>query len=334
MDGKYNGVTMKLRYLLPQKLNVQILSKKAQRKLEWIDWYLGNGKNARLTCRHFGISPDTFYRWWNRFDKKNLLTLEDSLRSRRPKRVRQMTTPYEYIRRVEEIRIGNIEKSKYEIQEELRREGIKLGTSTIQKVINRNPRLSNVQHRAVIKSHRRRSIIRLKAPIELKSRYPGSLVQIDTKHLMILHRKYYLFCAIDCKSRYAYIQAFGTGSSESGRLFLDEALKYFPFKIENVQTDNGSEYLLNFHKGCDEHCLGHFFTDPQCPKQNGRVERFIQTATYEHFNYEEELIDDLALINESCARFNYRYNYQRYHRALRYKTPAEVMQEVLDYVKV
>lgn len=333
MAGKYNGVTMKLRYLLPQKLNVQSISKEAQRKLSWIDWYLGNGRNKRLTCRHFGISPDTFYLWYKRFDQTNLFTLEDNKKTRRPNKVRQMTTPYEYIKRVEEIRSLDLEKSKYEIQEELKREGIKLGTSTIQKIINRNLRLSNAQHKASVRYHKKRSIARIKAPIELKNKYPGSLVQIDTKHLMVLHRKYYLFCAIDCKSRYGYVQAFSTGSSESGRLFLEEAIKYFPFKVENIQTDNGSEYLLNFHKGCLDNGLEHFFIDPQCPKQNGRVERFIQTAKYEHFNYEGDLIDDLSMINESCARFNLKYNYQRYHRALKYKTPAEVMQEVLNYVK-
>jgi transposase len=39
------------------------LSKAAKHRLRIMEWYEAHGKNARLTCRHFGISPDTFYRW-------------------------------------------------------------------------------------------------------------------------------------------------------------------------------------------------------------------------------------------------------------------------------
>jgi transposase len=48
-------------------------------------------RNARLTYRHFDISPQTFYRWKRRFDPYDLTTLEDE--SRRPDRVRQPQTP-------------------------------------------------------------------------------------------------------------------------------------------------------------------------------------------------------------------------------------------------
>ena len=37
------------------------LSKQARQRLSVMDWHEAHGRNARLTCRHFGISPDTFY---------------------------------------------------------------------------------------------------------------------------------------------------------------------------------------------------------------------------------------------------------------------------------
>ena len=52
-----------------------------------MDYYESHGHNARLTCRHFDISPQTFYRWRRRYNPRQLGTLED--RSRRPHRVRQ-----------------------------------------------------------------------------------------------------------------------------------------------------------------------------------------------------------------------------------------------------
>jgi len=65
------------------------LSAQARRRLKWMDYYESHGHNARLTCRYFGISPQTFYRWRRRYDPQNLRTLED--RSRRPRRRRQPT---------------------------------------------------------------------------------------------------------------------------------------------------------------------------------------------------------------------------------------------------
>jgi transposase len=66
------------------------LSKEALKRLEWIDWYYDHKENVSLTCRYFGISRDTFYRWFKRFNKKNLRTLEDDTSNRRPQKLREM----------------------------------------------------------------------------------------------------------------------------------------------------------------------------------------------------------------------------------------------------
>ncbi|MDI6800324.1 MAG: helix-turn-helix domain-containing protein [Actinomycetota bacterium] len=41
---------------------IVFLSKKAKMRLRWIDYHLKCG-NARKTCRYFGISQTTFYKW-------------------------------------------------------------------------------------------------------------------------------------------------------------------------------------------------------------------------------------------------------------------------------
>src|SRR5260370_679815 len=65
------------------------LSRTAQTRLQWMLFYLFNGRNAARTCRHFGISRQTFYRWLRRFDRHDLTTLEG--RSHRPRNIRQPT---------------------------------------------------------------------------------------------------------------------------------------------------------------------------------------------------------------------------------------------------
>mgnify|MGYP001577407376 FL=1 len=52
------------------------LSRETKQRLRVLDWYRSHKENARWTCRHFGISPDTFYRWKRRYNPKALTTLE------------------------------------------------------------------------------------------------------------------------------------------------------------------------------------------------------------------------------------------------------------------
>lgn len=305
------------------------LSKGALQRLIWIDWYFAHGKCARATMRHFNLSPTVFYRWIKRYKKYDLRSIEDYTSNRRPKHLRQMKTPQNIIDLVCNIRSNDSEKSKYEIQSELKDMGVSIGYNTIQKIINRHPKLSNTQHIKKLRRHRNLSIARLRAAPELRERYPGSLVQIDTKHLYILGKRFYLFVAVDCKSRYGFIFAYQTISSASAADFLQRVVEYFPFEIEAVQTDNGSEYLLNFHKACNSLGLIHYFSFPHTPKMNGRAERLIQTATYEFFHWQDDLLPDIEMINTKCPIFNHKYNNLRYHQAIGYQKPAIYVKTLL-----
>ena len=298
------------------------LSKQALKRLTWIDYYHSHGKKVRATCRHFSLSFETFYLWKKRFERKGLVGLEDDTTTRRPHGLRAMTTPQHIIDRIKEIRENDLEKSKYEIQAELKDEGISVGYNTIQKVINRYPELLNTQHKKQRKKRRSLQIARIKAAKELREKHLGSLVQMDTKYLTILGERYFLFSAIDCKSRYGFTYAYTTISSRSAKDFAQKVRAYFPFEIQAINTDNGSEYLLEFHKEIDSWGIPHYFTDPHCPKQNGRVERFHQTIEYEYLNY-QNIYPDVALLRKHCMLFNEKYNNQRYHAALGYKRPAE-----------
>lgn len=288
-----------------------------------MDWYSSHGENARLTCRHFGISPDTFYLWKRKFNPLNLISLEFNTKLCTPHKLREMTTPTWILKKIYDIRLDDLEKSKYEIHEQLKREGIRISHKVIQKVINRHLELKNTQHKANLKRHKNYSIARIKAAYELKDKDLGSLVQIDTKYLYVLGRRYYLFVAIDCKSRYGFIWAYASCNSTNAADFLLKVIDYFPFKIQALNTDNGPEYLLNFHKLTMELNIPHYFNHPHTPTMNSRAERLIQTAEYEYFNYQYDLLPNLEEIRRRCELFNDKYNNRRFHQAIGYKTPSE-----------
>lgn len=234
-----------------------------------------------------------------------------------------MTTPAWILKKIYDIRLDDVEKSKYEIHEELKREGIKVCHDTIQKVINRHSELRNIQHKATLKKHRNHAIARIRAAKELKEKDLGSLVQIDTKYLYILGRRFYLYVAVDCKSRMGFIWAYASCNSTNSADFLTKVIDYFPFPIEAINTDNGPEYLLNFHKKCEELNIIHYFSHPYTPKMNSRAERLIQTAEYEFFNHQTDLLPTLKEINLRCEMFNDKYNNRRFHAAIHYQTPSE-----------
>lgn len=83
------------------------ISQKAQLKLEWIIFYHTVGKeNVTDTAKHFGIARKTFYKWFNRFDERNLLTLEEE--SRAPDRTRQREINFLQRNRIRQLRLQHI----------------------------------------------------------------------------------------------------------------------------------------------------------------------------------------------------------------------------------
>jgi putative transposase len=110
------------------------ISQDATKRLRWFDCYK-RCEDARLTCRHFGISPQTFYRWKNRFDSYDLTTLEAW--SRRPHHVRKPLTPAPIEDRILELRTKYPRWGKDKLVVLLRREGIRVSTSTVGRVMNR-----------------------------------------------------------------------------------------------------------------------------------------------------------------------------------------------------
>jgi putative transposase len=107
------------------------ISEDAARRLKWLDCY-SRCEDARLTCRHFGISPQTFYRWQNRFDPYDLTTLEAS--SHRPHRIRKPLTPAPVQDRILALRTKYPRWGKDKLVVLLRKEGIPVSTSTVGRV--------------------------------------------------------------------------------------------------------------------------------------------------------------------------------------------------------
>src|SRR3972149_946092 len=112
---------------------LQELSRKARQRLKWFDYYHSRGHNPRLTCRHFDISPKTFYRWKRRYNHRCLDSLEDC--SHRPSHVRQPTYSVELIEAVLKLREEYPRWGKDKLVVFLQEEGYKVSASAVGRIL-------------------------------------------------------------------------------------------------------------------------------------------------------------------------------------------------------
>lgn len=116
------------------------------------------------------------------------------------------------------------------------------------------------------------------------------------------------------------LEALRTKSSWRLVLQLVEAIKQYG-KPRILRTDNESVFTSAVFR-CALFLLGigHQRTDPGCPWQNGRVERFFGTL-------KEKLdrlgVDSFATLNTALVEFRFFYNHVRAHQNLDARTPAE-----------
>ena len=116
-------------------------------------------------------------------------------------------------------------------------------------------------------------------------------------------KKFCQYTAIDEYSRFRYLEAFEEHSTYSSAIFLEHMLEKFPFKVECVQTDNGSEFTKRpgntnnptptlFEARLEQCGIRHKLIKPYTPRHNGKVERshrkdnecFYATHTFYFFD--------------------------------------------------
>jgi transposase InsO family protein len=292
-------------------------------RLAIVEFYLRNNKKGRLTAQTFGVSTATVYRWVKRYERWNLYSLRD--KSRRPIHLRKQTIDWKLIEKVVEVRKENPYWSKYKIGYLLRKKGLNISDSTIGRILNRRNLISTHFKKRKTKKV---SLARERADRSLWTKNPGSLVQIDTAYLNPKGRGFcFQYVAIDSKTRMMFSKIYPTRGSKNGKLFFSELIKSFPFKIESIQSDNGSEFLGELHDELDKNSINHYFTYPATPKMNSRVERVIKTTREEFWN-DGNMLGDLDDLNESLKEWIIKYNTKRPHESLGYLTPLEYYQSI------
>ena len=254
----------------------------------------------------FNVNRRTIYRWRERYDG-TLESLKD--KSHRPKHHPNEHTAEE-IKLIKDYKANNKETGLVVLWVKLRRAGY---TRTIQGLYHVMIRLG-IYKKAPSKRKRKQ------APEVPIARYPGERVQIDVKYvprecmskeLKEIGEKYYQYTAIDEYTRLRYTYFSKEHNTYESRVFVDRLIKYFPFKIELIQTDNGFEFTNRlswnafnknkktmFEKRLEELKIKHSLIRPHTPTQNGKVER-SHRKDQERFYYNKVFCSFEDLVNRA-----------------------------------
>ncbi len=310
------------------KLGVK-LSREAELRLSWFDYYATHNRNARLTCRHFGISPQTFYRWWKRYDPADLKTLES--RSHRPRHVRQPTYSIELANAVLRLREAYPRWGKNKLVILLQRENIPVSASLVGRILKylkargilREP-LTN--HISVRKKIRPRPYAQRK-PREYQASSPGDLVELDTLDVrplpgVILKH----FSSYDVVSKWNVLGIYTRATATTAQHFLDDMVGRTPNKIRAIQIDGGSEFQSVFEEECRRRGIKLFVLPPRSPKLNGGVERANRTHTEEFYEVTDSNFE-LADIRTKLLQWEEICNTYRPNQALNYLTPQQFLEQ-------
>ena len=162
------------------------------------------------------------------------------------------------------------------------------------------------------KKHRRRK----PKPYE-PIRIPGERIQIDVKYVpreclagALSRRKLYQYTAIDECTRWRYVAIYDELSAWNSVHFVKNLEKRFPFAIQCIQTDNGSEFTSKlqgalkpsaFESYLESEGIWHKTIAVATPRHNGKVERSHRTDQERFYN--DNTFFSLRFIKDQLSRY-------------------------------
>jgi putative transposase len=303
------------------------LSRTAQVRLAWMDFHRRT-HNVALTCRHFGISRQTFYRWLKRYEPMDLTSLEE--RSHCPHHRRRPSWSFSFERKVLTLRLQFPRWGKDKLAVLLRQQGEAVSTSMVGRILSRLKHTGQLREpaRLAVPGSRRRLRPRpyaVRKPRQYAVFRPGDLVEVDTLDVRPVPGVVFKqFTARDVVSRWDVIQAHGRATAIAASQFLETLLHRMPFPVRALQVDGGSEFAAEFEQACQQRGLHLFVLPPRSPKLNGAVERANRTHTEEFYQVHPCSLE-MNKLNRELRQWERVYNTVRPHQSLGYLTPHQFL---------
>jgi len=144
----------------------------------------------------------------------------------------------------------------------------------------------------------------IKEPVIPKA--PGDVVQADAKYIWENNERKYQRTFVDIYTGFQYAVVTNRLDSVSMIGAFEEAEKVFPFQINGIQSDNGSENRGEFHQYLGSRGIAHYFIPKSSPTWDGAVERA-------HGVIDQEFYLNPIRPWETLSEYLQWYNYERIH---------------------
>ena len=281
-------------------------------------------RNVAATCRYYGISRPTFYKWLRQFEEFGDDGLRD--RSSRPRTCPHQTDA-EVVSKIVYLRqhyhFGPAKISMYLA----RYHDVTVSRSGVWRILKRlemNHLPSSQRYKRV--EHRWK---------RYEKQMPGHRIQVDVKFIEPIAigtgnrtKRFYQFTAIDDCTRLRVLRLYPAADQKTAIQFLDYVLARLPFRVEVIQTDNGAEFGASFHWHALDKGMQHVYIKPRTPRLNGKVERSHRIDAEEFYRLlDGVVIDDANLFNDKLREWEDYYNYHRPHGGLGGQTPYERLRQ-------
>lgn len=280
-------------------------------------------KDTTKLCPHSERSLKRWVSLYKKYGEEGLI----------PKSTRPKSNPKETSIHIKEKVIELRKKTKLcaiKLHWKLEKQGIKIHERTVGKILKAD---------GLVRKYRVKKVKYKYIKATLK---PGELIEIDVKYVpgTVAGRRYFQYTAIDCASRWRYLNVYGEQTSNLSIAFLQEVMERFPHKVMAVKTDNGSiftNYYLGTNKRsdllvktlhgldvfCQQNGIKHFLIDPGKPAQNGKVERSHREDQQKF--YERNKFRSYFDLKKKMKVWNDYYNNLE-HCGLNGKTPNEMLE--------
>lgn len=275
-------------------------------------------KNVSKTCRYWGISRDTFYRWKKDYKSQGEAGLINSKPCPENPNIRVAPIIEEkilYLRK--NYHFGSAKICWYLA----RYHDLKVSMSGVYSVLCRHGlnRLPQNLRKRQVKSIKR-----------YEKKVPGHHVQVDVKFLTFQDSsgkkvRRFQYTAIDDATRIRALKVYEKHNQACAIDFINYVVDKFPFRIKMIRTDNGHEFQSKFHWHCEDLGLEHVYIKPASPNLNGKVERSHLTDKQEFYQLLHYKGD--VDLEAKLAEWEAFYNYHRPHGGLKGKTPYETLVE-------
>ena len=310
----------------------RMITETAKQRIKILTFWDKHGLEA--TKEAFGVGRRTLFLWKSTLEKGEGHLEALNPKSKRPQRIRTREWPIAVLSEIRRLRDDHPNLGKDKVHLLLlpfcKKNKLPLPKpSTIGLLIKDMGGLRKfpvkVRHNGQVVARKR--VKKTRKPKHFVATHPGHCVALDTVERIIHGNRRYVITFTDLSSRFSLAWATRSHASQAAKEFFDLTTFLFPFPMQYVLTDNGSEFMKHFDQEIRRLHLTHWHTYPRTPKMNAHAERFNRTIQEEYIDYHEPELLTPARFNVGLMKHLLWHNTERPHWGIKLKTPVQYIQD-------